>query len=443
MLKLQRNYYCEFIIAKDAQLNEITERITVKYPTTLNLSISLGSYNTPNSANLQFINLSKEIQGKIWKDVFIDNANKHIGFNLWAGYGNSLVNVFSGYIDECISYKQAGSTDWTTEIKAHTQGVNIYFNGLVNATYIQGTQTSDIIQDMISPNNIKLGSLSLSLNKPIAKNQTLIGQPMDLLGKNFADYRIFIEKKELHILTGSEVIEGERLIISDATGLLGSPRRANMYLDIDIIFEPQASLGRMVTLKSNTMPQFNGDYIAISIKHYGTISPTKSGTLITSMVLSKPNDKIEEVPRVEEKKYTGVTTTSGWQKPVNGKITSYFGKRTDPITGKTQTKHDGIDIGANLNTPVKAAAAGIVTMTKYNGGYGLCVQMDNGTSNGKKITTLYGHLSSWCVKNGAMVLKGQTIGYVGSTGKSTGPHLHFEVRENGVPVNPIQYIGTF
>ncbi|MBO5928259.1 MAG: M23 family metallopeptidase [Clostridia bacterium] len=443
MLKLQRNYYCEFIIAKDEQLKEITEIITVKYPTTLNLSTSIGSYNTPNSANLQFINLSKEIQGKIWKDVFIDNASKHIGFNLWAGYGNSLANVFSGYIDECTSYKQAGSTDWVTEIKAYPQGANIYFNGLSNATYIQGTQRSDIIQDLISSKDIKLGCLSLSLNKPITKNQTLIGQPMDLLGKNFADYRIFIEKKELHILADSEVIENETLIISDETGLLGSPRRANQFLEIDMIFEPQASLGRMITLKSNTMPQFNGDYIAMSIKHYGTISPTKSGTLITSMVLAKPNDKIQEVPRVEEKTYTGETTTSGWQKPVKGVVTSPFGKRTDPITGKTQTSHEGIDIGANLNTPVVAAAAGIVTMTKYYGGYGMCVQMDNGTSNGKKITTLYGHLSSWNVQNGAMVLKGQTIGYVGSTGKSTGPHLHFEVRENGVPVDPKKYIGTF
>ncbi|MBQ5900606.1 MAG: peptidoglycan DD-metalloendopeptidase family protein [Clostridia bacterium] len=445
MQKLQRNYYCEFFIYdKGIKNGKLTEVVTVAYPTELNLNLSLGSYNTPSSAHLQFVNLSKQIQGKLWRDVFVNNAVKDITFNLYAGYGNSLSLVYMGYIDECISYRQSGSTEWLTEIKATATGTNVYYNGLVNATFVKGTETSDILQYMLNQNGtVKLGCLSFSLDKPIAKNHTYIGQPMDLIGRNFGDFRIFIDNNELHILGNNEVIANERLIITDETGLLGSPKRANVFLEIDMVFEPQASLGRLATLKSQSMPQFNKDYSIISIKHYGTISPTKSGTLITSLTLAEITGEVKKVPRQGKKTYTGETTTSGWQKPVKGKVTSPFGNRTHPISGEKNKKHDGIDIGANLNTPVVAAAAGKVTMTNWYNGYGKCVQMDNGTSEGKKITTLYGHLNSWCVKNGAIVLKGQTIGYVGSTGYSKGPHLHFEVRENGVPVDPKKYIGTF
>lgn len=444
MQKLQRNYYCEFFIYdKGIKNGKLTEVVTVTYPTTLNLNLSVGSYNTPSSAHLQFVNLSKQIQGKLWRDVFVNNAVKDITFNLYAGYGNSLSLAYMGYIDECISYRQSGSTEWLTEIKAIPSGGSIYQNGLVNATFVKGTETSDILQYMLNQNGtVKLGCLSFSLDKPIAKNHTYIGQPMDLIGRNFSNYRIFIDNNELHILGNNEVIANERLIITDETGLLGSPKRANAFLEIDMVFEPQASLGRLATLKSQSMPQFNKDYSIISIKHYGTISPTKSGTLITSLTLAEITGEIKKVPRQEKKTYTG-TNTSTWEKPVNGKVTSPYGNRTDPINGQKGKFHSGIDIGAPANTPIKAPANGKVTMANFYGGYGKTIQLDNGTINGKKVTSLFGHMSSWAVKIGDTVTTGQIIGYVGSTGRATGPHLHFEVRENGNTIDPKKYIGTF
>lgn len=117
-------------------------------------------------------------------------------------------------------------------------------------------------------------------------------------------------------------------------------------------------------------------------------------------------------------------------------ITSPFGNREHPIQGVVKL-HSGIDIGnAGFGAPVIAAADGIVTLASYNGGYGNCVMINHG--NG--ISTLYGHGQKILTTVGTQVKKGDLIMEVGSTGNSTGPHLHFEVRINGKAVNPIPYL---
>lgn len=115
-------------------------------------------------------------------------------------------------------------------------------------------------------------------------------------------------------------------------------------------------------------------------------------------------------------------------------ISSRFGMRVHPITGQTKS-HTGLDIASNQGTSVYAADGGKVTMAGWNGGYGNCIMIDHG--NG--YVTLYGHLSGFAVSAGDTVSQGQTIGYVGSTGNSTGPHLHLEVLINGSRVDPEQF----
>jgi murein DD-endopeptidase MepM/ murein hydrolase activator NlpD len=123
-------------------------------------------------------------------------------------------------------------------------------------------------------------------------------------------------------------------------------------------------------------------------------------------------------------------------RPITGApITSGFGYRTDPVTGQ-QAFHAGVDFGASCGTPIKAAGTGIVLSAGYNGGYGNATVINHGGGLG----TLYGHQSAFAVSVGQRVEQGQVIGYVGSTGKSTGCHLHFEVRVNGNPVNPLAYL---
>lgn len=127
--------------------------------------------------------------------------------------------------------------------------------------------------------------------------------------------------------------------------------------------------------------------------------------------------------------------TGKYMWPVSGDITSYFGYRIHPIL-KKRKYHSGLDIAASSGTPIAASDTGVVIFSARNGGYGLMVTIDHGAG----ISTIYAHCSRLLVKKGQKVTKGQTIARVGSTGLSTGPHLHFEVRRDGVPVNPLDYI---
>jgi murein DD-endopeptidase MepM/ murein hydrolase activator NlpD len=121
--------------------------------------------------------------------------------------------------------------------------------------------------------------------------------------------------------------------------------------------------------------------------------------------------------------------------PVSGSVSSGFGYRIHPISG-VRKLHTGIDISAGSGTPIVAAASGTVILAQWYGGYGNAVVIDHGGG----LATLYAHQSSMAVGVGQAVADGQVIGYVGSTGYSTGPHLHFETRENGTPVNPMSYL---
>ena len=137
------------------------------------------------------------------------------------------------------------------------------------------------------------------------------------------------------------------------------------------------------------------------------------------------------------------STTAEWVRansapnlwPVEGQITGSFGERIDPFNGEGAF-HSGVDISASVGSPVIAPADGVVTYADFMGGYGRAVMVDHGHG----ISTRYGHLASFAVAAGQQIHRGDTIGYVGLSGRSTGPHLHYEVRINDTPVNPYKYL---
>ena len=132
------------------------------------------------------------------------------------------------------------------------------------------------------------------------------------------------------------------------------------------------------------------------------------------------------------------TGSLGWPVPCSTRVTSRFGYRTDPFTGE-QRYHSGIDIDGygNDGAPVVASDGGTVITATYNDGYGNYIIIDHG--NGYQ--TLYAHMSGLAVGNGSTVSKGQTIGYLGATGRATGTHCHFEVFVNGSRVDPAGFFG--
>lgn len=134
--------------------------------------------------------------------------------------------------------------------------------------------------------------------------------------------------------------------------------------------------------------------------------------------------------------YTYNSVVSRFIMPViGGEITSNYGDRIHPITG-IKTHHAGLDIGVDEGTPVMASADGIIMMAGWYGGYGKVVMIKHGES----FTTVYGHNSKILVNEGDMVKQGDIIALAGSTGNSTGPHCHFEIRVNGIDVNPYNFL---
>jgi murein DD-endopeptidase MepM/ murein hydrolase activator NlpD len=140
---------------------------------------------------------------------------------------------------------------------------------------------------------------------------------------------------------------------------------------------------------------------------------------------------------------TRAATTADWARlnaapnlwPVEGHVTGSFGERIDPFNGEGAF-HSGVDISTGFGTPVIAPADGTVVFADFLGGYGRAIVIDHGHG----ITTRFGHLANFAVIAGQRIQRGDTIGYVGLSGRSTGPHLHYEVRINDTPVNPYKYL---
>ena len=175
----------------------------------------------------------------------------------------------------------------------------------------------------------------------------------------------------------------------------------------------------------------NKDSISYLLKYETELKNfTETNEAVASLYVETPkvvkNQKINTKKKVD---YSNTALGVALMKPVDGTITSRFGRRSRGL-------HTGLDIANSKGTPIKAAAAGVVTYAGYKGSYGYMVVI----SHGNGVETYYAHCSRLYVSAGDTVSQGAVIAAVGSTGNSTGPHLHLEVRVNGVAKNPQNYI---
>ena len=179
----------------------------------------------------------------------------------------------------------------------------------------------------------------------------------------------------------------------------------------------------------------------------GSASDGEAGRTQTSLDLLMGIDRLSEQLATQDKQLTTlekVLTKRDVKKevvpsgmPVKGYISSGFGGRVHPISGKYKG-HQGVDIPGKRGTRIKAVAGGVVIKSERVSGYGNMVEVKHADG----LTTVYGHNKKNTVKKGDIIEKGDTVALLGSTGRSTGPHVHFEVRKNGKPVNPMRYINA-
>ncbi|SMD14701.1 Peptidase family M23 [Sporomusa malonica] len=174
-------------------------------------------------------------------------------------------------------------------------------------------------------------------------------------------------------------------------------------------------------------------FVGISVKHYQALSAGGGAPTEFEPIQPSEGEQVQAIETMARSKDKLATKPSIW--PVSGAVTSVYGWRNSPW-GSGSELHPGIDIANNLDTPIVATADGEVVRSEWSEGYGNIVQIDHGNN----VSTIYGHNSRIVVKVGQSVRKGQVIAYLGSTGKSTGPHVHYEIRVNGTAVDPISYL---
>ena len=240
---------------------------------------------------------------------------------------------------------------------------------------------------------------------------------------------------------------------ADTIILVNGLKRPSDLKTGDIVTIPNQD-GRLIQIKANDSIYKIAERYGVSWKKIVDCNNLSDINIKSGMKLFIPDSQMTKYERekfyqIKPKKVAPVVnskqinksvrkniTTSGiFSWPVKGAITSSYGYRSDPITG-VKDFHTGLDIRGAMNTPVKAPSDGIVAYTGWSNIYGnfILIKHDN------NIVTMYGHLNKINVKKEDNVTKGSTIGAVGSTGRSTGPHLHFEILKNNKRDNPLNYL---
>ncbi len=194
---------------------------------------------------------------------------------------------------------------------------------------------------------------------------------------------------------------------------------------------------------SAQQPVNTDDLASASTDHPGGAAASRGGTFVstpTPTPVKLVADQGTPSPSTTTTAAPKASSRIGNPLP-GGKFTSPFGKRVDPVT-KVRQLHAGLDFSASTGTDIHAAADGKVTKAGWQSGYGNYTCIDHGSEGGKALSTCYGHQSKISVKVGQTVKRGDVIGKVGSTGQSTGPHLHFEIRFDGTAVDPKPYIDS-
>ena len=222
--------------------------------------------------------------------------------------------------------------------------------------------------------------------------------------------------------------------IDDLQGEMGRLRQFDMKLrvmaDLDGVVYPEQIMG----IGGENPEPFNPLEGEISFQDKALVDGMVAGLERLKVETDVQERSFQElVEYLEDQKSLLASTPSIW--PVKGWLTSSFGYRTSPFTGRREM-HKGIDVATRTGTPIIAPADGIVVFAGREGGFGNMLLIDHGYG----IMTRYGHCSSLEIKKGDKVKRGDVIAKVGNSGRSTGPHLHYEVAVNGVSVNPMRYI---
>ena len=292
------------------------------------------------------------------------------------------------------------------------------------------------IENKLSRMQVELSRAQSDFNNVDAQLKSRIRQVFK--NQRLGMFELILSAKDLNALL--DVVYFERIIIRrDYKKMVElkekSAKLAKMKKDIEVQKQELAATIESMNDQQRTIKRA----IAQNQSMINKLRTDKAYYQRTERELERQSEDLQKMISKGYSKSTVKTTSTGFMKPIAGRITSPFGWRTHPIFN-SRTFHSGVDIGGPNYGSIRASNSGKVIYSGWYGGYGKVVIIDHGIINGHPMTTLYAHMSTIKVSNGQSVQKGQVIGLEGTTGYSTGPHCHFEVRINGKPNNPLNYI---
>ena len=292
------------------------------------------------------------------------------------------------------------------------------------------------IQNQLSKMETQLAIAQTDFNNTDTQMKNRIRQ--DFKNQRLGMFELILSAKDLNALL--DVVYFERIIIKrDYKKMVElkdkATKLAKMKKDIEAQKIALASTIENMNYQQRSIKQA----IAQNQSMINKLKTDKAYYQKAERELERQSESLQKMISKGYQNSTVKTSSAGFMKPIAGRITSPFGWRTHPIFN-SRTFHSGVDIGGPNYGSIRASNGGKVIYSGWYGGYGKVVIIDHGIIGGHPMTTLYAHMSTIKVNNGQTVTKGQVIGLEGTTGYSTGPHCHFEVRINGKPNNPLNYI---
>jgi hypothetical protein len=280
-MKFGRQYQLSIEVKPDAQ-NITTSNVVLELPFTVEFEVNRDNSPSAQTGTFKILNLSAKTRNLLFKDPWNTAEFRAIQFR--AGYNGVLSLLFNGTVKSCVSYRDSGSTEFVTEIEAY-DGAYGMMNGDTSKTFVGGTTAKQIIQEL---NNNLPGTSST----PVVGNWPAVTARGSVYSGNtwkhiyaLTNGLAVIDNGQLKCLQENEVIEAEIPVINSDSGLLGSPRRSEQAIEVDMIFEPRLTLSQLVYLESTVNPQLNGPYKVMGIHHQGTISDAVCGDAKTTVKL--------------------------------------------------------------------------------------------------------------------------------------------------------------
>lgn len=266
------------------------EQIIIEPPLTFSMSVKRATMASLNTGIFQITNLSKETYSAIFQDWNLHDVNRKV--KVEAGYGSELATIFSGSIWEANTARQG------TEIVTTIRSKDGSFESFVDMTFQtlqSGTDIKDVFKTLIGSSNLEYGAVG-EFDQTFKRPVVLDGNIWKLIQK-YSNEQCFIDLGKVYVLPRGQVVSGgeDIQVIDASTGLLETPRREQQWLILKMLFEPRLNLGRKIQLKSQFLPEYDGEYEIIGVNHEGLISEAECGRLITTLTLNAPFGGIKEV----------------------------------------------------------------------------------------------------------------------------------------------------